>query len=392
MLPSELLNYTHRAGRAYPKLLEASGERLERASAVLEVIRNHRSRTRGELDEAMLALEGDAPDYRLVRGLAHLALNEAEFEIESPLEPSILRRVAFTMAAERGYGEREAQETIEALAARENLEPALLRQALYADLPENQYLKILPELSPTALIHRYNLAQTQGLLYYATNMVLQAHRNEVGEYKKLFRFLKFYGLMYAVEGDLDLGYRISVDGPASLFSQTRKYGLQMAAFLPALLHVTKWELSAELRIQGKPTQFTLTSQSGLVSHYKKPPEFDSLLEQGFAERWKKLETPWRLEREVEIVDLKGTVFLPDFALRHPSDRTGYLEIVGFWRADYLQRKFEKIRRAGMSNLIVAVSERLNVGTEKLEGVTGPVIFFKGKLEPRKVLELVEKVA
>jgi uncharacterized protein len=32
---------------------------------------------------------------------------------------------------------------------------------------------------------------------------------------------------------------------------------------------------------------------------------------------------------VEIIDLKGTVFLPDFALRHPDGRTIYMEIVGF---------------------------------------------------------------
>jgi predicted nuclease of restriction endonuclease-like RecB superfamily len=83
-----------------------------------------------------------------------------------------------------------------------------------------------------------------------------------------------------------------------------------------------------------------------------------------------LETPWTLEREVEIIDLKGTVFLPDFALRHPDGRTIYVEIVGFWHPDYLKRKLGKVRRAGLPNLILAVSERLKVGEGDLKGLPG----------------------
>jgi predicted nuclease of restriction endonuclease-like RecB superfamily len=94
---------------------------------------------------------------------------------------------------------------------------------------------------------------------------------------------------------------------------------------------------------------------------------------------------------VEIIDLKGTVFLPDFALRHPDGRTIYVEIVGFWHPDYLKRKLKKVRRAGLLNLILAVSERLKVGKGDLEGLPRPVVFFKGKLDPRKVLEVTESL-
>jgi len=112
------------------------------------------------------------------------------------------------------------------------------------------------------------------------------------------------------------------------------------------------------------------------------------LEETFARRWDKLGTPWTLEREVEIVDLKGTVFVPDFALRHPDGRLAHIEIMGFWHPDYLRRKLEKLRRAAMPDLIVAVSERLNAGTDDFRDIPGPVIFFKGKLEPRQVLAVL----
>jgi len=389
MLPSDLLFSHKRGAQVYPRFLRR--EQHCWAEQVLTLIHAHQHRPRGELQAALRALEGDSPDYRVVRGFAHLALNAAEFTLATgELEPEALRRELFTLAAERGgYGEQQAREVLEAVAPRYQLEAATLREALYADLPENHLLTVLPAFTPEQLVDRYNLAQAQGLLYSALYLRLIAHRNVPGEYRRLFQHLKFHGLMYAVEGNLDDGYQIYVDGPASLFKQTRKYGLQMAVFLPALLRVSRWELEAVLLRDGRELRYRLDSQSPLRPLDAAPPTYDSLLEESFARRWEKLETSWVLEREVEIVDLKGTVFVPDFALRHPDGRTVHLEIMGFWRPDYLRRKLGKLRRAAMPDLIVAVSERLNVGADDVADLAGPVLFFKGKLEPRAILEKLE---
>ncbi|HRD49944.1 MAG TPA: DUF790 family protein [Candidatus Contendobacter sp.] len=391
MLPSDLLFSHQRGAQIYPRFLRR--EQQVWAEQVLALIREHQHRTRGELQAALRALEGDSPDYRIVRGFAHLALNAAEFTLATgELEPEALRREVFTLAAERGgYGETQAREVLEAVAPRYQLETETLREALYADLPEYHLLTVLPDFTPDRLVDRYNLAQAQGLLYSALCLRLTAHRNVPGEYRRLFRHLKFHGLMYAVEGHLDDGYQIYVDGPASLFRQTRKYGLQMAVFLPALLRVSRWEMEAVLQRDGQELSYRIDSQSPLKSLDAAPPAYDSLLEETFARRWEKLNTPWTLEREVEIVDLKGTVFVPDFALRHPDGRIAHVEIMGFWHPDYLRRKLDKLRRAAMPNLIVAVSERLNVGAEDFQDVPGPVLFFKGKLEPRAVLESLERL-
>ncbi len=392
MLPSDLLFSHKRGAQIYPRFLRR--EQQVWAEQVLTLIREHQHRSRGALQTALRALEGDSPDYRIVRGFAHLALNAAEFTLATgELEPEALRREVFTLAAERGgYGETQAQAVLEAVAPRYQLDAETLREALYADLPEQHLLTALPDFTPEALVNRYNLAQAQGLLYSALCLRLTAHRNVPGEYRRLFRHLKFHGLMYAVEGHLDDGYQIYVDGPASLFKQTRKYGLQMAVFLPALLRVSRWEMEAVLQRDGQELSYQIDSQSPLKPLGAAPPAYDSLLEESFVRRWEKLATPWALEREVEIVDLKGTVFVPDFALRHPDGRIAHVEIMGFWHPDYLRRKLDKLRRAAMPDLIVAVSERLNVGAEDFQEVPGPVLFFKGKLEPRAVLEALERLA
>ena len=119
--------------------------------------------------------------------------------------------------------------------------------------------------------------------------------------------------------------------------------------------------------------------------------YDSLLERTFAERFAEIDSGWQIEREVAIINLKDTVFIPDFAFRHSDGRTALLEIVGFWRPDYLEKKLRKLRRAGRADMVVAVSADLNVGEEDLKDVPGSVLFFKRRLNPKEVVPRLEWV-
>ena len=46
----------------------------------------------------------------------------------------------------------------------------------------------------------------------------------------------------------------------------------------------------------------------------------------------------------------------------------------------------------MPNLLLAVSDRLNVSHEQVQDLAGPVIWFKGKLEPKQVAAIIEDVS
>jgi predicted nuclease of restriction endonuclease-like RecB superfamily len=85
-----------------------------------------------------------------------------------------------------------------------------------------------------------------------------------------------------------------------------------------------------------------------------------MLEAAFADRWDALKTDWVLEREVDLIPIPGSVMIPDFRLVHPDGRSFLLEIVGYWRPEYLQKKFAQVRRAERNDLILAISERLNL--------------------------------
>ncbi len=362
-----------------------------------------RGGTQGELDNQLQELEGDSPDYRFKRGLAHLLKSACEFEVVSPLEPPLLRERVFSLSALKVPSSTQSCQTLDTLALQLSQElekevlPAHIREGLYADLAENKVLTEFEEPTPEQLLHKYNLSQVQGVFYRASQLVLNAHRNVPGEYKLLFRYLKLFQLMAYIEGDAEHGFTITIDGATSLFKPSTRYGLAIAKMIPALLHVTKWSLSATLQTRDfytnnwKTGKFSLNSNCGLVSHYPPGKPYDSMLEEAFASRWEALKSDWVLEREVDLIPIPGSVMIPDFRLVHPDGRSFLLEIVGYWRPEYLQKKFSQVRRAERDDLILAISERLNLEKAgvNLTDVPAKIIWFKDKLLPKAVLAVLD---
>ena len=72
-----------------------------------------------------------------------------------------------------------------------------------------------------------------------------------------------------------------------------------------------------------------------------------------------------------------------------GDREVLLEIVGFWRRDWLVRRLEDLDRAGPGNLLLAVSRKLVGSKASLEGFEGSVIDFAKVLTPARVIEAAE---
>ncbi len=406
MLPTDLLLHRYSGEEVIPKRLPLNRPNLEMAAGLIDLFRQAQGGDRAELNRQLQELEGESIDYRIKRGLAHLLNSDAfsRFETISPLDPPTLRRRIFELSAQAAPSSQAAQATLQRLAEvltqeldREIL-PDQVRKGLYADLPDQQILTYFEAPTPEALLHRYNLAQVQGVFYRASHVTLNAHRNDPGEYKLLFRYLKLFGLMTYIEGDADHGFTLTIDGPTSLFKPNTHYGLKLAMLLPALLHVTRWHLTATLQLKdsysgkSRSGRFTLDSNCGLVTHYPPGKTYDSMLEEGFCNRWTKTKTEWQLEREVDLIPIPGSVMIPDFRLVHPDGRTFLLEIVGYWRPEYLKKKFSQVRQAQRDDLILAISERLNLEKAGVRVSDAParIVWFKDQLTPKAVLEILEK--
>ncbi|NMF59357.1 DUF790 family protein [Pseudanabaena yagii] len=403
MLPSDLLMHRLNGETVIPKRLKLDDPHQAIATELITIFESCKGQPQSELDRQLQELEGDTPDYRVKRGLAHILKSSfSTFEIISPLEPQELRRRVFELSAQVIPSQQATSETLEKLAEKLTQElnreviPSQIKQGLYADLMENQILTQFDTPTTEDLIHRYNLSQVQGIFYRASHMTLNVHRNDPGEYKLLFRYLKLFQLMSYIEGDVDYGFTITVDGATSLFGTSTRYGLAIAKLLPALLHVTKWSLQATLvekdtySKQKRKGLFTLDSECGLVSHYPVGKMYDSALEASFAEKWADLKTEWKLEREVDLIPIPGSVMIPDFRLVHPDGRSYLLEIVGYWRPEYLRKKFSQVRQANCENLILAISERLNLEKAgvKVSDTPALTVWFKDKLLPKSVLQVI----
>lgn len=373
------------------------------ATDLIGLFQAHVGQPQGDLNRQLQDLEGEDTNYRIRRGLAHLLRNHfATFDQVSPLEPEELRQRIFALAAQTAPSPDHSQRLYALLSQQlsQELDREVsvdeVRQGLYADLQENRILTEFDAPEPDALLHRYNLSQTQGVFYKASDLVMHLYRNDPGEYKLMFRYLKLFRLMTYIEGDADQGFTITIDGPASLFKPSTRYGVDIAKLIPAILHVSRWRLTATLQIkdpysqQTRSRQFTLDSDCGLVTHYPPGKPYDSMIEESFVSRWP-TDSPWKLEREVDLIPIPGSVMIPDFRLVHTDGREYLLEIVGYWRPEYLRKKFAQVRQSDRTNLILALSERLNLEKAgvNLSQVPVPIVWFKTKLQPKVILEVLD---
>lgn len=403
MLTSDLLRVRVQKGRVEPVYLdEENPVALERAAELIALFEGALTTgaERGALDEAVEEKVGHGTDFLLWRGLAKLLYDRSEFEVRAPCDPAEIRRSVFERAAGFGFtgavedaGARAA--IFEAAAAELGVDGADLSKSLYADLESRQVLAAFKTLTAQALLERYNMALAQAVLYRATRLVITLEEVDSNKLRYLFSAMKFHGLMHTARRTTKKktrgNYEVVLDGPASLFRQNRKYGIQMAKFLPALCNLQGWSLRAELQEDPKNrgTEFLLSSETGLKSHYKMKGQWVSKEERRFEERFLTVETDWTLKRRGTALDLPDNeVIVADYVLKSAEGREVFVEVVGFWRMAYLERRIEALKSL-KKPLVLVVSERLKVDRQVFKDGGPQVVFFKGVILVDKVLEAAE---
>jgi predicted nuclease of restriction endonuclease-like RecB superfamily len=427
--------------RVTPLFIDPEEQRYrDTARELIDLFDTHLGESKGDLDDAIDELTVADTDYKIIRGLAKLLRDESEFDTVAAAEPREIRRRLFERANERypivrqpTLGEDTQKLDVYSTVADElGISLAACHDGMYADLERNKRLVRVgnrvhdeyaaadsgasttqltgqsddryreDDITVDWLLDRYNLALAQAVLYDATEMRIRVWDH----FGTVFSYVKLFGLMhriYPIDGEGERvastdqadGYEAVLDGPASLFSQTRKYGIRMANFLPALPLCDRWEMRAAIADgdTGRRTRtFALDHTAPLESHYSAGSAFDSDVERTLADKWERATTEWELVREDDVLDLGAEVMLPDFALEHPDGRRALLEIVGFWTPEYLEEKLSKIRAAEVDNLVVAVSEHLDCAEEDFGAVADRVLWFKTGIHVYDVVEFVEEYA
>ncbi|MFH0981436.1 MAG: DUF790 family protein [Planctomycetota bacterium] len=395
MLSKELAIYTCKRGRAYPDCLtrETHAHYVPLVGRLLAIYRNGRGRTREQLHraaEAVFQAEPDCPPQR-IRAFIRLLDQASEYQTDVDGRAYRLRQRVFELAALRHplVGEPDAlfqhaeREVKQAIAAEVGLPWPEIERALYADLPAFHRLKKMDGYAtPEALLRRYNVAQAQTLLFWAEEMTVVARE----DFKRIFRHAKFNGLLHEVEAVGPQTYRLRFSGPASVLRHTRRYGVNMAKFLPGLLACRGWQVSARLCLPCGIATFELSPRNKLQSDLPTEVTFDSEVERSFAEKFGAERDGWTLHREGGFLVRDQRVFVPDFVFRHADGTQVYLEIAGFWTPAYLEKKRQTLALFADAPIIVAVAASVAAELPALPVETIP---YRTRLRIGPVLERLQ---
>ena len=252
--------------------------------------------------------------------------------------------------------------------------------SLFADLRDENRLLRFEDITAQRLIDRYNVALAQAVLLRSVLVKAEVRNERPARYRQLFRRLKFHRLLYRVEGSMRDGYVFHIDGPLSLFSATTKYGLQVAWFLPALLHCSDFRLEAELRWgpRREPRSFHLEPRDGLISHQADTGTYVPAELTAFVERFRQVAPAWEISECTDVIELgREGVWVPDYRVVHRATGTDvFLEVLGFWKRSSLERLTRLLPRHGPPRFVLAISDRLKVDEEALQELPGPILRFK----------------
>jgi hypothetical protein len=378
------------------------------AEQLLGMFRAAGQPTRGELEEELKERFGADTSQLVPQGLAKLLEDRCEFEVVSGHPPEQLRELVFQAAAKQraeNWQNNHVQEgkatgtlhhptfdrekVLRSVGTPLGLTSEQVEQGMFADLKSEQRLLRFEDISAERLLHRYNVALAQAVLLRSTQVEVEIRNEPPRRYRQLFRKLKFHRLVCEVAAT-EGGYRLRLDGPLSLFSATQKYGLQLALFLPHLLHCHDFTLKAELLwgAQRRPKQFQLSSEVGLVTDLPEdgmyvPPEVTM-----FAELFRKKVKDWELTEETELLPLGDSFWVPDFRLKHTtSGKIVHLEILGFWRRASVEKHLERLREYAKTPFLLAISDQLRVDDAELAGLPASVHRFRQMPQYDEILEL-----
>lgn len=331
---------------------------------------------------------GAAPPRAVRAALFSLAARQAA--LGRPLEA--VSRTALLAEAAHDLGLASAQE---------------VEEALYGDIPGEQRLCLhepLPSVEATVALA--NLLLLQRLLASAERLTVSA----AAASRSVVRFAKLARLIVLVReaaspaaehapghtASLDADSRqlphatLEISGPLSLLRPTRKYGHALARFLPALMPVPDWRLSATCVVGKRRGELVLQSGQASIASHRPPRAFDSKVEERLYRDLLARPGPWRMEREPLPLRAGEHLIFPDFGLTHADGRRVLVEVIGFWHPEYLRRKLDGLRLAQRADLLLCVDETLAIGSTELPGER--TLRYRKRIDATALLALAERVA
>ena len=397
MLTRELAIADYNGGQVWPDRLtqKRHSQYLQLADSMLKIYRQGQGRMRGQLHRAVHQLFEDQLDCptRRIDSMCKLLDERSKYDKDKRGNAAELRKKVFRLAAKKHPLVTTADQLFESdqavvkqdVAKQLGIPWAKIERELFSDVIQFHRLVEFEDYdSAAALLARYNVAQSQAVLYDAVAMTIWAR----DDFKLILRYAKLARLMHTISRQPDGQYVIYLDGPVSVLKQTRRYGVAFAKFLPSILACKDWRLQAVIQHRRSNWQnlFRLSPADGLKPSTTATNQFDSKLEESFADKWgDEPREGWTLIREGEILHRDQKVFVPDFVFQHSDGRRVLLEIVGFWTPEYLAAKQQTLAVFHDQKILLAIADSIDWPTNQPEHA---VIRYKTALKISSILEFL----
>ena len=372
MLTRDLLLYKIRSGQIYPQFIDPTDrELLAIAEQLITVFEKSPKTSRAALLETSKQIIDSTPEAPIVkRGLEKLLLDRTEFDT-APNETLIeFRRRLFTetsrlLSQEQFQDHADYQRRVSQIIAGES-QPEIFSlveeesaSKLYADLPSCQPVLTFRTLSSEHLLHRYNAAQVQGLLLHCNTLTLRLAGAMTAELRQLFKYLRFNQLLSTIRKEEAL-YQITVDGPLNLFYKTKRYGMNLANFFIAVLHQSKWELTAEVQFRNRQrSRLSLDESCGIKPISQQFLAYIPEDIQLFQTMLRNKTEDWQIRPGSQFLPLAGDFYcFPDYQLIHKSGIETAIELFHPWHQGHLIARLNTLAEQTDVSLILGVSKEL----------------------------------
>ncbi|MEX1274632.1 MAG: DUF790 family protein [Bacteroidota bacterium] len=399
---------------------------VETISTMIMELREFEGERLADAEEAvaqMMTRDMKEEDRRLRAELLRTVASSRMVDLPTGIDPEEIRREIFITAWERGYvpaspdiglfsADRES--VLQTVAVNAQVEPDLLSELMFADTPGERRL-LFPSTENNQVvaeaIRMVNRERLRLTLRRAARLTLRlpARTHGEGSYVQLLWGAKRFGLMIDTSGMGDM-LLLDIAGPHALFARTTMYWNRLFQFtLLVLQHAGgHWDMGAELlpSATNRPEavrSLRLDASSAPLFFGEHPEPFTPLRsgdEEAFQKYFTKNAPHWNLVYEGALVPLRSgarkLLMVPDFVARSPRSSIEVLvEIMGFWRRDYLEKKIEKIRLMGERQLVLIVNAKLSVSREELvapNAGTVRVFFYSNREELKQAaVTLAEKL-
>ena len=407
MLNREHLQYSRNSGRISVRFLKNTPADKIIAGALLDIYQEAAAKqlSRSELEENLEPFLKAALNGKAAAGMNKVILDHCTFTGQGvEYEPAAMREKLFKCAAKVLLNGVESLELYRRKVQQSMTDEGFFARDIYGDLPEFDRLTAAPAWNVAELCNIYNVNLVQGLLLYAESLELFLADPDPMTLRKFMRRLKFFRLLAEIEKVSTHEVKLVVSGPAVLFGENRKYGLQLAAFFQVILLMQEWKMRARLRLRNNDNVEILNLSSkncDLKSSARRwaacVPEEVALFIRHFrthAEHWQ--EAP---AAGLPRIAGKGVIF-PDFSFCRSNDpsKTVHVELFHRYYSTTLEERLTFLQNNPAYPLAVGIDRFLlgkggeKVFLERYNTIKDHIFLYSNYPGVEKVCRTLDKIA